>query len=103
MTINQLIVDCHELARDKGFWEKERNFGEMIALVHSELSEALESHRKGTMDDHLPDHPGWHVELADAVIRIFDMAGGLGVPLQELIEKKLEYNSRRPKMHGKSY
>ena len=73
----------------------ERNFGEMIALVHSELSEALEAHRKNLMDDKLPHRRGVEVELADAVIRIFDIAGGLGYDLGGAYVEKLKYNQSR--------
>lgn len=74
---------------------KERNIGELIALVHSELSEALEAHRKDLMDDKLPNRKGLEVELADAVIRIFDMAGGLGLDLGGAFVEKMAYNANR--------
>jgi NTP pyrophosphatase (non-canonical NTP hydrolase) len=74
---------------------KHRNFGEAIALMHSELSEALESYRKNTMDDHLPHRSGVEVELADAVIRIFDTAGAEGLDLAGAIREKVEYNRNR--------
>ena len=72
-----------------------RNVGEMLALVHSEISEALEGHRKDLMDDHLPHRKMFEVELADAVIRIFDIAAGLGLDLGGAFEEKMEYNARR--------
>lgn len=68
---------------------------EKLALVHSEISEALEGHRKGLQDDKLPHRPMIEVELADAVIRIADLAGALGLHLGEAIAEKLEYNSQR--------
>lgn len=73
----------------------ERNFGELIALMHSELSEALEADRKDLMDDKLPHRHGREVELADAVIRILDAAGGLGMDIGGAIMEKLEYNRKR--------
>lgn len=98
--VDYLVDVCHKLG--KSWWKdpatgepKERNFGELIALVHSELSEALEADRKGLMDSHLPHRKGVEVELADAVIRIFDMAGGLGLQLGEAIAEKLAYNQQR--------
>lgn len=72
-----------------------RNLAELICLAHSELSEAMEGVRKGLMDDKLPHRPMLEVELADAVIRIFDMAGGLGLDLPGAIAEKLSYNAKR--------
>lgn len=66
-----------------------------LALVHSEVSEALEGHRKGLMDDHLPHRPMVEVELADAIIRIMDLAGGLDLDVVGAIAEKLEYNRSR--------
>lgn len=66
-----------------------------IALAHSELSEALEGHRKGLKDDHLSDRPMIEVELADAVIRIADLAGALGLDLGGAIAAKMAYNAER--------
>ena len=102
----------HIISKQHGFWPldehgnanvNQRNFGEMIALMHSELSEALEHHRKGTMDDHLPNHVGWHVELADALIRILETARAHQVPIGQIVYEKMMFNHRRPYKHGKSY
>lgn len=67
-----------------------------LALVHSEVSEGLEGHRKGLPDDKLPHRLMLEVELADAVIRVFDLAGGLGMDIGGAIAEKLHYNSNRP-------
>jgi NTP pyrophosphatase (non-canonical NTP hydrolase) len=66
-----------------------------LALSHSELSEALEGYRRDLDDDHLPQYKMVAVELADAVIRICDLAGAMGVPLGEVIAAKMTYNSQR--------
>jgi len=66
-----------------------------IALAHSELSEALEGHRKDLQDDKLPHRAMAEVELADAVIRIFDLAGAMGYDLGWAIAEKLAYNAQR--------
>lgn len=72
-----------------------RNVFEMLALVHSELSEALEGHRKGLADDKLPHHPMIAVELADAVIRILDLAGAMRINLGSVIAEKARFNATR--------
>jgi NTP pyrophosphatase (non-canonical NTP hydrolase) len=93
---------CHGVADSCGWWSDvnteeriERNKGELIALMHSELSEALEAIRKNKMDDHLPERKGEEVELADAVIRIFDYAGAFDLDLGSAIVEKLRYNCNR--------
>jgi NTP pyrophosphatase (non-canonical NTP hydrolase) len=99
-TINELCAEVHE-ANEK-WWKSletgepiQRNIGELLCLVHSEISEAMEGHRKGLMDDKLPHRPMIEVELADAVIRIFDMAGGLGLDLGGAFQEKMAYNAVR--------
>lgn len=72
-----------------------RNKGELIALIHSELSEALEGERKDLRDDKLPYRRMAEVELADAVIRILDYCGGFGYDLQGAFEEKMAYNAKR--------
>lgn len=74
---------------------KDRNVGELIALCHAELSEALEGHRKSLMDDKLPQFPMITVELADLLIRVFDMCGGLKLDLAAAFIAKMEYNRTR--------
>lgn len=71
------------------------NVGEKLMLIVSELAEAMEGHRKSLPDTHLPHRLALEVELADAVIRIFDLAGGLGLDIGGAIAEKLEYNRTR--------
>jgi NTP pyrophosphatase (non-canonical NTP hydrolase) len=73
----------------------ERNKGEMIALMHSELSEMLEGVRKNTMDSHIPHRPSETVELADLIIRALDYAGAHRLDLLGAIKDKLAYNVQR--------
>lgn len=75
---------------------KDRNFGEVIALMHSELSEALEGSRKNLMDDHIPSRKMVEVELADAIIRILDTAGAEGLDVGGAMQEKFAYNQTRP-------
>ncbi len=73
----------------------ERNKGELLALIHSEISEALEGERKNLMDDKLPHRRMAEVELVDAIIRILDYAGGFGYDLQGAFDEKMSYNAIR--------
>lgn len=72
-----------------------RNKGELIALMHSELSEAMEGERKSLMDDKLPHRRMAEVEMADTLIRIFDYCGAFGYDLEGAYREKTAYNASR--------
>lgn len=89
----------------QGFWPdgKDKNFGEVCALIHSEVSEALEGNRTGAMSDKIPDFRAEEEELADALIRVLDAAGGYNLRVGEALIRKTLYNLNRPPKHGKRY
>ena len=72
-----------------------KSVGDQIALMHTELSEGYEGHRKNLIDDHCPEFTMLEVELADTVIRILDSAGGMKLRLAEALAAKMEFNDRR--------
>jgi NTP pyrophosphatase (non-canonical NTP hydrolase) len=102
-TIKALQKQAHAIACDRGWWDTERRVGELLALVHSEVSEALEEARKGDVNVGMPHHAAFAEELADCVIRIMDMSEAFGVDLESAILWKMETNRRRPHRHGKEF
>lgn len=110
--VSLIVETCYGAARTAGWWtdpatgrplagpivpgqSSPRNVPELLCLIHSEISEAMEGYRKGLMDDKLPHRTMLEVELADALIRICDMAGGLHLDLAGAVEEKLAYNAQR--------
>ena len=93
--LNKLAKHCYNEAKQAGWHDTPREDGTMLALIHSEISEALEGLRKNQMDDHLPHRPIVEVELADALIRILDFAGMKGYDLGGAVREKLDYNRTR--------
>ena len=72
-----------------------KNVGEQMSLLHTEVSEATEGHRRLKMDDHLPHRTSLEVELADVLIRVFDLSGGYGLDVAGAMAEKLAYNAQR--------
>ena len=106
MTIKELIKQSHDTAKEKGWWDDPRTFGENIALCHSELSEAYEEFRNYSKfteiyyNDGNSKPEGIPIEIADVLIRIGDLCGRYNIDLESAVELKLEYNKTRPYRHG---
>ena len=103
--VNDLVTACHGAAKDAGWWVDQKTgeptinnpmcFSQKLMLIVSELAEAMEGDRKNLFDDHIPHLPMRTVELADALIRIFDTAGAYGMDLGGALVEKMEYNRTR--------
>lgn len=126
--LNEASTQIFQNNKAKGFWDNERNVGELLMLVTSELGEAMEAHRKNkfakpiqidnlieggyTWEDspisfasHFQDEikDTFEDEIADSVIRLLDLSAGLGIDLEKHILQKVKFNETRPKLHGKAY
>ena len=112
-TLNSLAKEIHMNAVEHGWWEEEPSFGEIVALCHSELSEALEEYRAGrSMEWSVPivvnENPlefeskpeGIAVEMADCLIRLLDWFGKEGLDVDRIVQEKMDYNKTRPYRHG---
>jgi len=116
--VNSLVDMCHGLASEAGWWYSPAArldlkdvvnnpqgpvmkllagalVSQKLCLTHSEISEGMEGHRKGLKDDKLPHRDMLEVELADAVIRIFDLAGAMNMDLGGAVAEKLAFNVSR--------
>ena len=97
----RLSQSAHDIAISKGWYEQPRAEPELLCLIHSEISECLEAVRDGNPpSSQCPGYSCAEVELADAVIRIADMAAHLGWDLGGAIDAKMAHNQTRPQRHG---
>ncbi len=96
--VNDLVHTCYEASYKAGWWWEgiaPHTFAVKLMLIVSELAEAMEADRKNLMDDKLPHREGREVELADALIRICDLAGAYRMDLGRAVVEKMAYNKQR--------
>lgn len=101
--INDLVKEAYGNAKEKGWWDEPRNDFELMALIHSEVSEVVEDLRVGKVGLNFEENGkpiGVPSELADILIRVFDYCGARGIDLEQAVRLKMAYNKTRPYRHG---
>ena len=105
MNLTELSKEIHKNAVNHGWWDEPRSFAEIVALCHSELSEALEEDRQGNPIIYIKNGKpeGFATEMIDCLIRILDWCGHAKIDVDEILALKHEFNKSRPYKHGKNY
>lgn len=99
--LNRLAKLITEWRKEKKFQTDANNIPEKLALIHSEVSEALEAHRNSKTSNVMPDE--FVEELADIIIRVLDLCGALDIDISKAVYEKMCKNTNRPVKHGKNY
>lgn len=102
-TLNSYAKQAHRIAIEKGWYDQPRNIPELLCLIHSEVSEALDCCRDGHMTqkrDASGKPHGFPTEIADVMIRLFDLCGYLDIDIDHVVDEKMRYNETRPRRHG---
>ena len=101
MSIAKLQQEIHRTAVEHGWWHRERSMGEVLMLAVTELAEAMEAYRDGNpMSEKIDGFSKVEEELVDTMIRILDVAGGMGFDIEGALRAKMAYNKTRPYRHG---
>jgi len=101
MRISEIQEKVHRTAVEHGWWEEPRSVGEVLMLMVTELSEAMEAYREGNPEsDKIPGFSKLEEELADVIIRVLDFAGSEGLDIEGALLAKMTYNETRPYRHG---
>ena len=96
MELKQYRDLCHDIAKEKGFWDADKSIPTKLMLIVTELAEACEADRLGDKDN-------FNEEIADTFIRLFDLCGYLDIDIESELAHKVSINIQRPKLHGKKY
>ena len=102
MSMNELAHQIHQYANEHGWWDTERNVGAILALVHSDVYDALEDWRTDHMESYLDGTKpcGFPSEMADIIIRVLDICAAFDIDIDGEVLAKMQYNQTRPYRHG---